>query len=229
MKKGFTLTELLLALAIVGVVAMLTVPVLVSNISKKTFVNQLKNMVANIEQVAQDELITHRTRDLTNTDFANPDKLLSDTHFHIVRKCTSEADSLANCWKTTSTGDDKVTYKKLNGTAYPEYMAGGLGHGKTVILKNGVIMNFNLGTEAEQAQRGGTIAGYMYIDVNGNDKPNVAGRDAFLLWITKDGRVVGSAYVKEQTFSLSELKTKCNSDIYYCYDALLNNSWVMDY
>ena len=74
---AFTLSELLLSLIIVGVVAIITVPVLINNVQKKVFATQLKNFVAQIEQVAQDELLAHRTRDLSNTDFADPDKLLS--------------------------------------------------------------------------------------------------------------------------------------------------------
>ena len=54
MKKGFTLSELLMALTIVGVIAVLTVPVMMNNIQNKLFATQIKNFSADIEQFAQD-------------------------------------------------------------------------------------------------------------------------------------------------------------------------------
>ena len=94
MKKGFTLTELLLALSIVGVIATLTIPVLMGNIHNKSFATQIKNMSATIEQLAQDELIVNRTRDLSDTDFGDPEKLLTDKHFSIAKSCKSETHDI---------------------------------------------------------------------------------------------------------------------------------------
>ena len=42
-KKAFTLTELLLALAVVGAVAALSIPALLENINRKVLASQLKN------------------------------------------------------------------------------------------------------------------------------------------------------------------------------------------
>ena len=114
---AFTLSELLLSLIIVGVVAIITVPVLINNVQKKLFATQIKNFSAEIEQFAQDQMITHRTRDLFDTDFGTPSKLLTDGHFSIAKICTAD-NSLKDCWKTEATGKDKITYKKINGVSY---------------------------------------------------------------------------------------------------------------
>lgn len=88
-----------------------------------------------IEQLAQQELIRNHTRDLSNTDFADPAKLLSDKHFAIIKKC-SASNALKDCWKTTATGKDKVVYKKLNNKVQTFF------GGETIILKNGVIIRY---------------------------------------------------------------------------------------
>ena len=161
MKKGFTLTELLMALTIVGVLAVLTVPILINNFQNRLFATQIKNFSAEIEQFAQDQLITHKTRDLMDTDFGKPSKLLTDGHFSIVKICTAE-NSLNDCWKTKAKGKDKITYKKVNGGVLT-ISSGGL----TVILKNGVMFRY-LTT---------ILNNHKYfifmVDVNGNDKPNI--------------------------------------------------------
>ena len=44
MKRGFTLAEVLITLGIIGVVASMTMPVLVGNYKKKAAVSQLKKV-----------------------------------------------------------------------------------------------------------------------------------------------------------------------------------------
>ena len=221
MKKGFTLSELLMALTIVGVIATLTVPVLMNNVHNKTFANQVKNMSATIEQLAQDQLITHRTRDLNDTDFGDPEKLLSDDHFSIAKKCTSD-ESLTKCWKTTATGKDKVTYKMLNRAVYTGFPQSQV----TIILKNGVIISYGISSSPN-------ALGAFIMDINGNDKPNIAGRDLFVFHVNNKGHVVGYNVVDAMNKNLEQLNQCCknSTDIAArcCYDALADNGWKMDY
>ena len=223
-RKGFTLSELLMALTIVGVIAVLTVPVMMNNIHNKMFATQVKNMAATIEQLAQDQLIAHRTRDLSDTDFGDPDKLLTDKHFAITKTCSSSS-AAKDCWKTAATGKDKVTYKTLNKSTYT---SGGMS-GMAVILKNGVILSFSKGNDAEQALHGGTIKGFFYVDINGNDKPNILGRDLFWFWITNKGHVVGDNYAYSESKTLEQEVAGCKSSGMYCFDALVDSGWKMDY
>ena len=221
MKKGFTLTELLMALTIVGVLAVLTIPVMMNNIHNRVFANQVKNMAATIEQLAQDELITHRTRDLSDTDFGDPEKLLSDKHFSIAKSCTSN-ESLTKCWKTAATGKDKVTYKNLKRSGVPVIY-----EAKTIILKNGVMLLY-----FPEAWGGHNKCGVFEIDINGNDKPNIAGRDLFAFYIDTKGHVYSLSSV--QNLTLQEATSKCKNvgDVYtpwHCYAALSDNGWKMDY
>ena len=222
-RAAFTLTELLMALTIVGVLAVLTVPILINNFQNRLFATQIKNFSAEIEQFAQDQLITHKTRDLFDTDFGEPSKLLTDGHFSIVKICTKE-DSLKDCWKTEADEKYKVKYKYLYNRV------AGVGSGLTIILKNGLMFRYSTST----------IDGKKYarilVDVNGNDKPNIAGRDLFGFYMDSKGHIVeipiGAPY--EYSVLLKSCKTSANmvsnyNGAYYCYSALVNNNWKMDY
>lgn len=214
MKKGFTLSELLLSLIIVGVIAVLTVPVLISNIQKKAFATQLKNMSAIIEQLAQDEMLLHKTRNLADTDFGDPAKLLSEDHFAIIKTCDN-ASSLTDCWKTEATGNDKVTYKRLNNSSES------INKGLTVILKNGVIVRYS-------KVSGSNRIGAFLIDLNGNEKPNISGRDLFGFFITDKGVIVDKNTV-DNISTLSEKQSKCKTGVWHCYEAVRDDNWKMEY
>ena len=222
-RVAFTLTELLMALTIVGVLAVLTVPILMNNFQNRLFATQIKNFSAEIEQFAQDQLITHRTRDLFDTDFGEPSKLLTDGHFSIVKICTAE-NSLKDCWKTAATGKNKVKYKYLyNAVA-------GVGSGLTVILKNGLMFRYQINTI------GGKKYARILVDVNGTDKPNICGRDVFGFYMDSKGHIVGIPIGEPYEYSvlLKSCKTSANmvsnyNGAYYCYSALVNNNWKMDY
>ena len=219
MKKGFTLTELLLALTIVGVLAVLTVPILMNNIQNKLFATQIKNFSAEIEQFAQDQLIVHKTRDLFDTDFGTPSKLLTDGHFSITKICSADK-SLTDCWKTNATGKDKITYKRINGTN-TSFVAGA-----TVVLKNGVMFRYSIST------KNGSNYAVFFVDVNGNDKPNIFGRDTFGFYVNSKGHIE-SYPITTPNYEYSEKIKKCTSNgselSYYCYSALVDNGWKMDY
>ena len=209
---AFTLSELLLSLIIVGVVAIITVPVLINNVQKKVFATQLKNMVATIEQLAQDELITHRTRDLSNTDFAAPETLLTSKHFNIVKFCPP-SNALTDCWKTNVSGRDKVQYKLLNKSN------DSINAGNTIILKNGVMLRYSFFSGRP----------YFLIDINGNDKPNISGRDLFGFILYSNGQIYPYCEIVKHANILAEKINACKSDTICCTDALIDNNWKMDY
>ena len=213
MKKGFTLTELLLALTIVGVLAVLTVPILMNNIQNKLFATQIKNFSAEIEQLAQDQLIVHKTRDLMDTDFGEPSKLLTGGHFSISKICPANKAKI-DCWKLTATGKDKVTYKFINGqikTSFREAM--------TVVLKNGLMLRYDFGESGFPC---------LYVDVNGNDKPNIVGRDLFVFSLDSKGHIPNGSTTYSDNINKCK-KTNNSSTAIYCYYALVDNNWKMDY
>ena len=183
------------------------------------FATQIKNFSAEIEQFAQDQLITHKTRDLMDTDFGEPSKLLTDGHFSIVKICTADT-AQKDCWKTLAGGKDKVTYKNLDGkNANPTLK------NLTVILKNGIMFI---------CSKSSAYPDFIVIrvDVNGNDKPNIVGRDFFGFYLDRKGHVTRFPYNKNITHAERVKQCKASTSTaaqYYCFDALVENNWKMDY
>jgi prepilin-type N-terminal cleavage/methylation domain-containing protein len=60
-KNGFTLAEVLIAVTIVGVIAVLTIPSLLKNSQEKARMTLLKGTVANLSNAVQAEMTRHRS------------------------------------------------------------------------------------------------------------------------------------------------------------------------
>jgi len=73
-KKGFTLAEVLITLAIIGVVAALTIPTLVTNTTSKQFQTQFKKSISVLCQAVMMNIA------MDNTDFASLEAEDNDEH-----------------------------------------------------------------------------------------------------------------------------------------------------
>ena len=63
-KKAFTLSEVLLTISIIGVVAALTMPGLISNYKVKVYVSQLVKSLSQFEQAMQNIMVRHECTDI---------------------------------------------------------------------------------------------------------------------------------------------------------------------
>lgn len=226
-KNAFTLSELLLALLIVGVIATMTIPALVNNVMDKVYANQVKNMVANIEQLAQDELVSKRTRDLSNTDFAKASDLLTDKHFSISKTC-SASDATKKCWKSgnkTAT-DNTVKYRTINNTSTEKGISS---PGMTLILTNGVTLGYTTPVKNANDKDVDGVIGYFLIDVNGSDGPNIYGRDVFGMYVTNSGRIADKEVLGSDKTLAEKISSCKGGDAGWCFGALRDNNWKMSY
>ena len=149
-------------------------------------------------QLAQDQMIQHKTRNLEDTDFANPNKLLTSTYFDIISDKTG----------------DWTGYRYLSG-GKPVAHSGAIASGaKSVVLKNGTMIHMSKGTTTTAS--GASCPGYYFtVDVNGKEEgPNIIGRDVFTFTIRNDGTTVVSAGTCSPPGSLTCVFTK-----------VMNNGW----
>ena len=196
---AFTLAEVLITLAIIGVVAALTLPTLISNHQKQTYVNQLKKAVNTIENAANMAVAKEGASSFENTSLS----ALFDEYFYYVNQ-----DLNRNNIKKVLTEYFEYSTLHLGETAYsiPQYknLSGtdrriGNGGEYKMILSDGTILYFLSSRE-------------FAVDVNGFKGPNVYGRDFFYLMIDKNGKIYNHHY---------------DSDKYY--EKIVADGWKMNY
>ncbi len=223
-KKAFTLTELLVALGIVGAIAALSIPSLMNSINKRIYATQLKSFVGSVQQLAVDQMLQHKTKDLELTDFKSAAILQSST-FDAAQVC-SDTTTNTDCWKNTeyatiddpSTKETRVTYASAR-------------------LKNGMTVMYsyrpNTGTKINAGKPNEDYSiGEILVDLNGDDAPNIYGRDFFSFYISKRGVILADPSVinpKNNNISITN-KAECTGGNYsYCFGLVMNNGWNMEY
>ncbi len=218
--SAFTLTELLIALAILGALAGMAIPSLMEGLQKKQLTLQLKNTIAGIQQIAHNQMIAKNTKDLTLTDFNSPAKLLSEKNFPIVKSCEKAAD----CWTES--------YKKISGnTASTRYLEG---DNRSIILKNGAIISYGLSNVASTglpSDSDDRDIGIFRIDINGIDKPNMIGRDVFWFYISKKGKILNHSQVSGGDYNEAAAIAGCKAETFItaCLTVIQENNWDMPY
>lgn len=168
--QAFTLSEVLLVLSVIGVVAALTIPTLVQKISDDQYRAAWKKNYSALSQATNLMLATNGG-DLANT-FTTDESLRNEytKHMNFVRTCET-TNTLGNCWHGTAG-------KFLNGTSavWTSYPGAILNDGTLVrvsklMASNPSISAFNV----------------ICVDVNGYKGPNTIGKDIYYMWVTNNG------------------------------------------
>lgn len=170
-KSGFTLSEVLITLGVIGIIAAITIPILVADYQKKQTVSQLQKAYSEINQVFN--LSINDNGDPKTWDWSSGGTIgvattrVAETYFvpyfSIAQNCGYVASSA--CSKAAR----KVFSKSAN---YP--FNNNLYH---IILNDGTYLGFNFNTFPSPNY-------FMFlVDVNAENPPNVLGKDAFLIYI----------------------------------------------
>lgn len=181
MRLGFTLSEVLITISIIGIVAALTLPSLIQNHQKKTLEAQFKKAYAVIENVnlqminndiaPYDEYIADRNESKINkqindfVSFTNGAKIC-DAHYS---KCnTGKFFNLNRAYKTL----DNKNNAHIDADAYTK---------KTINMPDGITIWVGDATWAPNR---------YYVDTNGTGKgPNRLGYDLFSFIINKNNTI----------------------------------------
>lgn len=194
MKKAFTLAEVLITLTIIGVVAAMTIPTLISNYQKKQYVvglqrnmsviqNGIKLMLAD-EQVDTVMQSSFYTMDIANSGTASgfgdvmfPAYDTLSKYMKIVDRCYGETEDACPIYKNQyKMLDDTIEMGSLVGMPY-------------FILNDGTII-FSYLVAADN------FTHILYVDVNGEKGPNQFGRDFYFFYLKNNG---GLWYGQEPT------------------------------
>ena len=179
-KKGFTLAEVLITSGVIGVVAALTLPSVISSYKEKQIVTSLKranSVLNNAFKLAVDEYGTADTWQLDTWSNEGSDRLLDKMlpYLNYVKVC--RAGKGKGCIPTGGYGYvfDKDAGGNLSNPETPT---------ARVILNDGMIFNFS--SSKADCSAYDYYCGIIDVDVNGFKKPNLYGYDVFMFWVAKD-------------------------------------------
>ncbi len=211
MKKAFTLAELLIALSIVGIIAVITIPAVMRNTFTKTNIAVIQQTYTNLSDSLKSLMLEQRVQSIEDLDFSSYDadslaEAFMKQNFDIMKFC---GDSITECFAES--------YKDIEGTSRSNVLSS---HDSTVtfILANGASIAMNP-----------DIGGYIFIDANNVKTPNVLGMDLFVLYINSNGELVTSSEIDDDSSSLLSDCKSFDGNWVTCFAFLQQNNWKMDY
>ena len=195
--KAFTLAEVLITLGIIGVVASLTMPSVISNQNEKKTVTRVKKAYSTLQQAYL----------RAEQDFGTPDgweatgMYNSTSHILTARKFIPYLNVVKDCTGLNMTEVVKSCTKDYADTA--SYASIKIADGTTVIFRRwNAQCNWRYGsTPALQS-----VCGTVIVDINATNKPNISGKDIFTFYLTKQG-----LYPVGTTFDSLSVSRYCNS------------------
>jgi len=211
-KVAFTLAEVLITLGIIGVVAAITIPTMISHYQKRAWTAQLQRTYAVFNQGFRRMLADDGVSALSQTETFQSiggDYIEGPDNTYKSCSCNDsiESDNCKNFYKNLG-----KYFKIADIKQYPQgdgYVWGNLNdnilHESVVsitLLDGTVIFGHRFYLQDEHDRTNGVMKGraaYFKVDVNGIKGPNKLGRDIFYLWAGDNGIIYpyGSKAVSE--------------------------------
>ena len=234
--KGFTLAEVLVTLGIIGVVSAMTVPSLMQNHQRKTYVTQLHKVYNEFSQAFLRYQNDKNALDLNEaglTSLDNIESFMSD-YFNLLQNCTPD--------DTPCISD---SYKNINGVALStcNYWGASCGSPCYSLASGAGICIERLGQHSVTVDGKNIPYGHITIDINGTKGPNIAGRDLFFVTYYPDGSIdedgippicktnnkcIGGTSAQNVRENYGK-NCASSAEAKGCFGLLLNSGWEMNY
>ena len=184
-RSAFTLAEVLITLGIIGVVAALTIPALITNSQNMKYITGLKKAYASINEVLIKMAADNgQPGDLKSTGLfttGTTDDSFGDEfvkYFNVLKNCgTSELGCFPDIVSDSYDGSN-------NSSGWDQAYRFITTDGMSVRVSNEGNDCDGLGLSNNITGNMTQVCGEIYIDVNGPKGPNYMGRDIFDFWIS---------------------------------------------
>lgn len=229
-KCGFTLSEALITIAVIGVIAALTLPAVITNFQQNAMLASLKKSYVQLQHnltYLKSERFTKATLTKSILSLANPKSNTLDTS--VGQFFTEYYNISVDCGTNPSNGCFASKYSTISGSSVSFSCKSGSREGKSVLLKDGTAMCII------PANMSGTtfIPAVVFVDVNGQKTPNKAGKDLFTFNIYNDFSVDEESPEDIQDNktrkSADNCRTKTSPLAEGCFGNILENNWKINY
>ena len=201
-KNGFTLAETLITLGIIGVVAAITIPGLITEHQKRTTVTKLQRAISVLNQAYKlsfDELGEPTITDSTNMN----SRQYFDTYWAPFIKILSYCDTASKCGYASYT-----PFTNTKGSSSSWYVVES-NLRSTFMTMEGFVYVIFLATWQNAYNGEKKAVPLVLVDINGGAKPNKYGKDVFFLTRVEDdgGGIRTNCFGKTD----AEIKQECST------------------
>ncbi len=217
--KGFTLAEVLITLAIIGVVAAMTIPTLVVNYQKKVTLTKLQKAFNTISNAIN--LSSLENGNPVTWDWENPEDIIKEKIGKYIK---------ASKYYGPDTTKTPLCPESGNATYGEGYTYGWLDN--TYISSPFTTNNYSLITNDGVCI--GTEKGWkrwnIFVDINSSiNGPNMAGKDLFFFYIDEKTGILHAFGDELDDVQSPELMNACNKDAKYggqtCAAKIIRDGW----
>ena len=201
-QPAFTLAEVLITLGIIGVVAMMTIPVLLQNVAKAETVAKLKekyNVLAQALKMSEIDNGNNQFWDLGSGGTFTPRQSF-DTYWAPYLKTLKYCDTLAACGYASGT-----SISDLSGGTYLSVINS---TETTVLLPDGTVI-IVISTPS-----------WVVVDLNAGKGPNTLGKDVFIFIVDANRGLMPRGYGTGAT-----IDGECKSTGSYCAAKIMQDGW----
>lgn len=232
-RKSFSLAETLIAMLVIGLLSLLTLPSLFQTYQESVTVTRVKKIYSELSQAFHLAIFKYGTADtwVPGGGYGYINNAGVSTWYNYITPAASNLISLNNIVEGMSLLEDcgvnsgcpsVDTYSSLDGTEDQARFNSNQYRGG-VILNNGMFLEItNNTTHCTSTQSGiENVCGTIWVDVNGHKSPNKYGVDAFSFYYTKTGIVPFGA-------NNGDLSIWCNKNATYINNGQSCAAWVLD-
>lgn len=221
-KKAFSIAEAFITLAIVGIIAAMTIPTLMSNIEHKKTGVFLKKAYTVLNQATKMSQVDNGDYATWNTDVEH-EKFIKQyyaPYMKVVKFCPTHQScnyKSSESWKN-KTGYysgfnflSRLPFITEDGMLFSISIKGGDPNKDNGVTNNPMYDYISLGSSA------------IIVDINASEGPNRFGADTFMFLRNRDGFIIPMGY----GLSNDVIKSDCNrnGDCLYCAEYLRRNDW----
>ena len=217
-KSAFTLAEVLITLGIIGVVAALTLPTIISNYKKQVTVSKLQKTYSTINNAFKQSEAANESSEFWDDPVVTGSQSYFEKYFKPYLNGATECFSYQECGYKSN-----PPYKFLNGAYIQTSMdSNSLRRDRFAFyMPDGVFYWFIIAGGA------GVIIpqSIVYIDINGGKSPNIIGKDVFLFQRIPGKGILPSGYQQPA----NTVSNVCQRDGQYCAAKIMQDGWKITY